>query len=203
MPIFNMTNRFLAIGLIVFGSMGSAHAVSYNVVGGELIGAFDVDVAGTFYDVIFGDGSCVSLYSGCDELSDFPFSDPAESQVAAMALITQVFGNSDVYDADPSLTRGCESNACFLMMPYVFSTNVNFPGYASVKGGSNTPALMENVVVFSIIEPSFDLSAYSTWTYTQWTPTVSAVPVPAAIWLFGTALIGFIGFGKRKEKLAA
>ena len=28
---------------------------------------------------------------------------------------------------------------------------------------------------------------------------VSAVPVPAAIWLFGTALIGFIGFSKRRK----
>ena len=28
---------------------------------------------------------------------------------------------------------------------------------------------------------------------------VSTVPVPAAVWLFGTALIGLIGFGKRKK----
>jgi len=28
--------------------------------------------------------------------------------------------------------------------------------------------------------------------------TVSAVPIPAAIWLFGTALIGLVGFGRRK-----
>jgi len=27
--------------------------------------------------------------------------------------------------------------------------------------------------------------------------SVSAVPVPAAVWLFGTALIGFIGFSRR------
>ena len=27
----------------------------------------------------------------------------------------------------------------------------------------------------------------------------SAVPVPAAVWLFGTALIGFIGYGKRRK----
>ncbi len=27
----------------------------------------------------------------------------------------------------------------------------------------------------------------------------SAVPVPAAVWLFGTALIGLVGFGKRKK----
>jgi len=30
-----------------------------------------------------------------------------------------------------------------------------------------------------------------------------AVPVPAAVWLFGTALIGLIGFGKRKARIAA
>ena len=29
--------------------------------------------------------------------------------------------------------------------------------------------------------------------------TVSAVPVPAAAWLFGTALIGFIGFSRRTK----
>jgi hypothetical protein len=31
---------------------------------------------------------------------------------------------------------------------------------------------------------------------------VSAVPVPAAVWLFGTALIGLVGFSKRKSKVA-
>ena len=31
---------------------------------------------------------------------------------------------------------------------------------------------------------------------------VSAIPVPAAVWLFGTALVGLIGFGKRKSKIA-
>jgi len=31
----------------------------------------------------------------------------------------------------------------------------------------------------------------------------SVVPVPAAIWLFGTAFIGLVGFGKRKSRFAA
>jgi len=31
----------------------------------------------------------------------------------------------------------------------------------------------------------------------------SYVPIPAAVWLFGTALIGLIGFGKRKARIAA
>lgn len=32
---------------------------------------------------------------------------------------------------------------------------------------------------------------------------VSPIPVPAAVWLFGTALIGLVGFGKRKTRIAA
>jgi len=30
-------------------------------------------------------------------------------------------------------------------------------------------------------------------------PAPSAIPVPAAVWLFGTALIGLVGFGKRRK----
>ena len=33
----------------------------------------------------------------------------------------------------------------------------------------------------------------------EFDPTVAAVPVPAAVWLFGTALIGLLGFGKRNK----
>lgn len=32
----------------------------------------------------------------------------------------------------------------------------------------------------------------------SWTQ-VSAIPVPAAVWLFGTALVGLLGFGRRKK----
>ena len=32
------------------------------------------------------------------------------------------------------------------------------------------------------------------------TASVSAVPVPAAVWLFGSALTGLVGIGKRKKK---
>jgi hypothetical protein len=31
------------------------------------------------------------------------------------------------------------------------------------------------------------------------TSAISPVPVPAAVWLFGTALIGLVGFGKRRK----
>jgi len=31
------------------------------------------------------------------------------------------------------------------------------------------------------------------------TPGISVIPVPAAVWLFGTAMIGLVGFGKRRK----
>jgi hypothetical protein len=41
-----------------------------------------------------------------------------------------------------------------------------------------------------------DTNDYSHWT--EYGP-VSAVPVPAAVWLFGTALIGFVGMSRRTK----
>jgi hypothetical protein len=46
-------------------------------------------------------------------------------------------------------------------------------------------------------------AASITVTYNEFAARPSAVPVPAAVWLFGTALIGLFGFGKRKSRLAA
>lgn len=33
--------------------------------------------------------------------------------------------------------------------------------------------------------------------------SVKAVPVPAAVWLFGSAIAGFVGMGKRKKVVSA
>jgi hypothetical protein len=35
--------------------------------------------------------------------------------------------------------------------------------------------------------------------YSNWTEYGAVVPVPAAVWLFGTALIGLFGFSKRRK----
>jgi hypothetical protein len=37
--------------------------------GGQLLGAFNVNVGGDLYDVVFTDGTCIVLFSGCDALS--------------------------------------------------------------------------------------------------------------------------------------
>lgn len=52
---------------------------------------------------------------------------------------------------------------------------------------------------------TYNFTAYlnnnvGTWGTATGTVVVSAVPVPAAVWLFGSGLIGLIGFAKRKRK---
>jgi hypothetical protein len=56
--------------------------------------------------------------------------------------------------------------------------------FENTSGGTLTVALGTNT------------NNYSHWT--EYGP-VSAVPVPAAVWLFGTALIGFVGVSRRRK----
>jgi len=82
---------------------------------GQLLGADGVDVEGTLYDVRFLIGTCIDLFEGCDEGSDFPFVEPTQ---ATRELLNQVFvdGPSGNFDSDPSLTFGCDA-ICSVSIP--------------------------------------------------------------------------------------
>src|SRR5688572_27474840 len=71
--------------------LGSAEAAVLQVSGGELTGALEVDVGGTLYNVAFVEGTCVDLFSGCDEVSDFTFTSLGGATQASQALLDQVF----------------------------------------------------------------------------------------------------------------
>ena len=47
-----------------------------------------------------------------------------------------------------------------------------------------------------VLDPSSDPAGLG---YDNFTYDVSAVPVPAALWLFGTAMIGLVGLNKRRK----
>ena len=110
-----MRKFVLAVGLVLMAS--SAQAATLNVVGGELLGASGVIVDGSLYDVEFADGTCIALYDGCDETSDFTFTDLASAVLASQALLDQVFldGPSGNFDTQPALTTGCgTSRECYM-----------------------------------------------------------------------------------------
>lgn len=72
------------------------------------------------------------------------------------------------------------SGASSLPGPYCTSTGGWYPDTESCPGGT------VNIETYGI---SAD--------YTK--PVISAVPIPTAVWLFGSGLISFIGFARRKK----
>ncbi len=77
----------------------------------------------------------------------------------------------------------------------------DIPGI-STQSGLVSGTLGENWL-FSQPDPDVDQGVSPIFWTSYELQQIGAVPVPAAVWLFGTALVGLVGFGKRKSKVAA
>jgi hypothetical protein len=157
--------------------------------------------------VSFEADTCIALFTGCDEISDFTF-DEAGAQAASEALIGQVFNLGGSYDLYPNLTRGIDELYAWIFTPYLYAPQpgsdwdvmawcaINMPWRTpGVDGVDSTNTCWAGRLFDAASQDNGQV------TYAVWTP-VSAVPVPAAIWLFDSALIGLVGFGKRKSLAA-
>ncbi len=160
-----------------------ASALTLNIVGGQLTGATDVIVGGTLYDVIFLDGSCITLFTGCNEPSDFTFSNALHAAMASSALLNTVMTDTwrGHFDTDPELTEGCESHAlCEILTPYWSP----FFG-ASARSASNADSEFDDgVFVSPFFEPE-DYRGNPARAWASWTH-VAPIPEPATFVLLGT-----------------
>lgn len=196
----------LSLGVVFFamGQMATpAKAVTLVVDGsGQLIGATDIDL-GTLgvFNVSFTGASCIAVFGGCDDLSDFEFNNQADATTAAQALLSQVFVNnhssapSSLFDTDPELIQGCTNvQTCTVAIPFSLSSQVVTVMYSfnsSVESIDQTILANLNVGTTS-----------NNLTFAHFI-SISEVPVPAALPLFGTglALMGILGW-RRKRKAA-
>lgn len=183
---------------ISFGAQ--SQAATLNVVGGQLLGASDVVVDGSLYEVEFLGGTCIALFSGCDDVSDFTFQSQAAAVSASQALLDQVFvdGASGNFDSLPQLSFGCsDSSVCHVLTPHGFT--VSNPGIIetsdvlnySALGPDNDQVLTKDVVV------TFDLTASTNFTYAVWS---SPVPEPSTALLMGFGLSGLSWAGRRRKQ---
>jgi hypothetical protein len=73
----------------------------------------------------------------------------------------------------------------------------------SLTTGATDAYLGETLGIRLINNNDIDLSGLDRWSaevdFDDVQLSVNPVPVPAAVWLFGTALIGLVGFGKRRK----
>ena len=170
----------------------SANAATLNVVGGQLLGASNVDVSGTLYDVEFVDGTCIAVFSGCDSHSDFAFTTEVAGLAAATALADQVFldGPQGNFDTLPGLTFGCgDATTCEAYIPYVTNGNTLLAARMENRAPPASDRLHTNLLLAaSTQDMSSDSGTYAVFT---------AVPEP------GTGLLvaaGIVGIGSKRRR---
>lgn len=169
-------------------------AANLIVEDGELIGATSVDVDGTLYNVQFLDGFYSDTFQ--DE-SDLDTTSEAQARLFGQALMGQVFLDTaeGLFDSDPELTFGCGNlNECIVWIP--FDIDFNTFEVTAVLAINRRAEAIQPEGVRDVLGGNNYLNNFAddtNWVYADW----QVVPVPAAAWLFGSAL-GVLGWIRRK-----
>lgn len=192
--------RFTSVGLaavVLTLSASTTLAATLNVLNGQLMGADGVNVNGSLYNVDFLDGSCISLYN----CGGFTFNTLTSATAASQALLDQVFldGPLGQFDSKPTLTNGIEIDGLFGRVDTVFNRQGGTTafGYASVL---NYKLDANDTTSFNVGHDWLvDSGENGLVTHAVWEVAVNPVPIPAAVWLFGSGLIGLIGLARSKK----
>ncbi len=166
----------------IFLSPAHAAVVQFNSGGTAATGIIGLDVGGTFYDVDFTGSITHNNWATMLDVNTLSDATTVIGAIAtaldsaAVTLLEYDTPSGGVFEFN-STTLYYGTNSTSLLgvgINSFFGSN-----WGSFIGGSTSP-----------LNDSFPLAV-------DLTP--SAVPVPAAVWLFGSGLIGLVGVAKRKK----
>lgn len=183
--------ELVRIAVFVMSLYSTSNVLAATIVtdGTNLTGINGVDVAGTLYDVTLNDvWTGISLY------------DDTFAQNATVAL-DDLFSDGGALDGsvyDSALNFGCENpNDCHWYTVTAASSSAIgtwlFTNYGTEHFGADTYRAYGDSITASLTDGSTNI-AFLEWTESN----VSAVPVPAAVWLFCSGLLGIVGMARRK-----
>ena len=173
---------------------------------GKLQGAFNVDVGGTLWDVVFRDGTFTSLFSDA-EAASIDGRTEREAIVLSEALLASVFvdGRDEElwFDRLPNLTVGCaDTRTCATVTAYG-------PEFIRCCGSTRRNAIFSfnNDGAQDDFLDGFDLrTLFDTTTsaaprvYAKWKESdVRHVPAPSTISIFALGLIGLAARRFKKQ----
>jgi hypothetical protein len=196
---FSVARILLATCLLASATFATA-APTLLVTNGMLMGAKNVSVDGTLYNVSFKEGSCSSLFNGCLQ-SAFAFNTPESAVAAARALLDQVFldGPAGNFNSQSKTTFGCEESYCMNFIPY----NVSFGGIEVdfAYSQNSDSATLADIIRLAAVEADQDTSLYPDRNFAVFeiaTPDAT-VPEPSTMALLGLALAGMTTLRRRKS----
>jgi hypothetical protein len=122
------------------------------------------------------------------------------------------FDTSTIYasDAEFAIDLGAIDN--FTLLPntdylLVWNAEPGAPYLGLKRGGTVDYMVNDGLAGYFLGEKAYSLDGGSSWTshnqyafdYVAINGKISAVPIPAAVWLFGSGLLGLVGIARRKK----
>ena len=196
-----MIKKMLAL-VALFALSLPSNAATLDVQGGQLVGVNDLDLNGSLYNVTFRASTCIAIWSGCDADADLDFQTSADALAAVNALAAAIDGSS--YDDSPVLIAGItETFLGRIFVPYEVGNTINggprrFLQVARLLNfqTGNFPADQTDTGATNFSDNDYGSLGGGVWAQYD---EITTVPVPAAVWLFGSAMLGLMGMARRKK----
>lgn len=179
----------IAMGLLLGTNTASAATVIFGNGGTNATGILGLDVGGTLYDVTFNLQSVAVEVYGIFPGTFFPFTNQTDAGDARTAV-------ADELDTAGATTIGVVGGGA--------TSDVFNIGYDSFILGTGDGIQSVNVArAINETGSTWDFADFNQFTYNfderAWAEFTTVVPVPAAVWLFGSGLLGLIGMARRKK----